>query len=80
MILRVSYNSRGDIEVFLDSRVLLHDYFNFDTISEKQDEGWDKAVVRGVASPPFEALVALGMANNYEQFGSSSWKTKNLFR
>ena len=35
MILRVDYNSHGDIEVSLDSRILLHDYFNFDLFNEK---------------------------------------------
>jgi hypothetical protein len=78
MKLRVSHNINGKVEVFLDSQVLLHDYFNFDMFNEKEDEPIGKKLFRFLGSAPQEVLVGFGLANNYEQMGASSWTTTRI--
>jgi uncharacterized protein with LGFP repeats len=78
MKLRVSHNASGKVEIFLDSQVLLHDYFNFDMFNEKEDEPIGKKLFRFLGSAPQEVLVGFGLANNYEQMGVSSSITTRI--
>ena len=74
MKVNVSYSPSGGLDVSISSQVLVHDYFNFDMFNDdKIEESIDKRIGRIAGSAVPEILVGLGMANNYEQSGASSW-------